>query len=177
MAADYSKEYLTKLLIGLCIFLALVLIGSIASMVLRRLGGKFEKDKRELFNLFGKISNVGFCAVGLTSFLGTIGIDVSAVIAGMGLTGFALGFAVKDAISNLLSGILIIFYHTFKPGDKISVVGCDGVVTEINLRYTKIENGDDAYIIPNSIIFNNWVKLMAPPKPPQPQSHLGLEPR
>ncbi len=168
MPYEYSKEYVTKLLIGLGVFLVLAVAGMITSAVIKRVGVKFEADKRELFNLFGKTVNIGFFGVGITSFLGTVGIDVSAVIAGMGLTGFALGFAIKDAISNLLSGILIIFYQTFKVGDRITVVGCDGVVVEINLRHTKIENGGDEYIIPNSIIFNNWVKKCRSSTPPSP---------
>ena len=44
---------------------------------------------------------------GFVTALGSVGVDVSALVAGLGLTGFALGFALKDTISNLLSGVLI----------------------------------------------------------------------
>ena len=44
--------------------------------------------------------------------LGILGVDIAALVAGLGLTGFALGFTLKDALSNLLAGILILFYQT-----------------------------------------------------------------
>ena len=60
---------------------------------------------------------------------------------------------------NLLAGILILFYHPFRCGDKIKVAGCEGVVTDINLRYTKLEDPDMAFLIPNSTCFTNWVAI------------------
>jgi small-conductance mechanosensitive channel len=59
--------------------------------------------------------------VGLVVALGTVGIDVTALVAGLGLTGFAIGFALKDIISNALSGILILIYKPFHHGDHIAV--------------------------------------------------------
>ena len=60
---------------------------------LRRLLARVEADKRPLVALAGETLFYIVIAVGLITGLGTMGIDVSALIAGMGLTGFALGFA------------------------------------------------------------------------------------
>ena len=57
-------------------------------------------------------------AIGLVTGFGTMGIDVSALIAGLGLSGFALGFALRDAVSNLIAGVLILLYRPFSYGDK-----------------------------------------------------------
>ena len=55
-----------------------------------------------------------------------MGINVSAIVAGLGLTGFAFGFAFKDMLSNFISGILIFIYEPFKLGDTIIVDGKEG---------------------------------------------------
>ena len=59
--------------------------------------------------------------IGFISALGTLGIDVTAMVAGLGLTGFALGFALKDVLSNAVAGVLILFYRPFALGDRIVV--------------------------------------------------------
>ena len=56
---------------------------------------------------------------GLVTALGTLGVDVSALVAGLGLTGFALGFAVKDTISNILAGVLLLVYRPFSKKDYV----------------------------------------------------------
>ena len=57
--------------------------------------------------------------VGVVTGFGTMGINVSALVASLGLTGFAFGFALRDAISNLLAGVLILLYRPFRLGEHI----------------------------------------------------------
>jgi small conductance mechanosensitive channel len=92
--------------------------------------------------------------------LGTLGINVSALVAGLGLTGFALGFAFKDALSNLLAGILILIYRPFMRGERISVTGLEGEVAELNFRYTVLRTPEKRILIPNSTLFTNAVTVM-----------------
>lgn len=97
----------------------------------------------------------------LVTLLGTLGVQVAPLVAGLGLGGFALGFALRDMVSNLLAGILILLYHPFRPGNEISVAGKQGRVAEINLRYTVLHASDDRTIlIPNSMIFTNPVEVL-----------------
>ncbi len=91
-----------------------------------------------------------------------MGVDVSALVAGLGLTGFALGFALRDAVSNLLAGILIILYQPFRPGDRIEVAGSAGTVVGVNLRYTVLDAGDRRILVPNSTLFSNSVTVEEP---------------
>lgn len=56
------------------------------------------------------------------------------------LTGFALGFALKDTISNLLAGVLILLYHPFEIGNRITISSYEGIVDSIDLRYTELKN-------------------------------------
>jgi len=84
-----------------------------------------------------------------------MGVNVSALVAGLGLTGFALGFAFRDALSNVLAGAMIRFYRPFRRQDWIKVGDYEGVVTEVNLRYTIIEREKFRVLIPNSNLLTN----------------------
>jgi small-conductance mechanosensitive channel len=81
-------------------------------------------------------------------------------VAGLGLTGFALGFALKDTISNLLSGILILLYQPFKIGNTIKVSGYEGDVVSIDLRYTELNSEGNKILIPNSKLFTDPIIVL-----------------
>ncbi len=98
--------------------------------------------------------------LGAISALGTLGIDVSAVVAGLGLTGFALGFALRDVISNLLAGVLILLYRPFAIGNRIKVAGCEGRVTAIDLRYTHLQHEEGSYLVPNGKLFTDSISVL-----------------
>ena len=97
--------------------------------------------------------------LGLITALGTLGVNISAIVAGLGLTSFAFGFAFKDMLSNLISGVLIFIYEPFKLGDTIEVEGKTGKVVEINLRYVTIEAENQKVLVPNSISVSKVISV------------------
>ncbi len=110
------------------------------------------------------VSQVVFYALlvlGLITSLGTMGVNVSALVAGLGIGGFALGFALRDAISNVLAGVLVLIYRPFRVGQHVSVAGFEGTVREINLRYTILVADGADHLIPNQILFTSPVKVRA----------------
>jgi small-conductance mechanosensitive channel len=119
-------------------------------------------DTNDLFDLLGRVASVSLILFGFITGLGTVGVDVSALVAGLGLTGFALGFAFRDVLSNLLAGVLILLYRPFSRGDRISVTGLEGMVTHIDLRYTNLECDGNLVLIPNSSLFTNPIIVFRP---------------
>ena len=97
--------------------------------------------------------------LGLITALGTLGVNISAIVAGLGLTGFAFGFAFKDMLSNFISGAHIFIYEPFKLGDTIEVEGRTGKVIDINLRYVTIEAEDQKVLVPNSISVSKVISV------------------
>lgn len=89
----------------------------------------------------------------------TWNIDMSAWLASAGIVGIAVGFAAKDTIANLLSGIFILADSPYKINDTIVIdSGERGKVTQIGLRSTRILTADDTEInIPNAIIANGKI--------------------
>ena len=98
--------------------------------------------------------------LGFITALGTLGINVTALVAGLGLTGFALGFALKDTISNMLSGILILLYRPFRIGNTIKISGFEGEVVVIDLRYTELSSEGSKILIPNSKLFTDPITVL-----------------
>ena len=105
----------------------------------------------------GSTSNIVLIILGIVTALGTLGIDVSAIVASLGLTGFAIGFAFKDALSNYLAGIMVILYKPYDIGDNVNITGCEGKITEIDLRYTTIENEGEIHMVPNSVCLSKTI--------------------
>ena len=112
-----------------------------------------------IVRLLGRTAKNLLILLGLITALGTLGADVSAMVAGLGLTGFALGFALKDILSNLISGILILLYEPFKLNDSIVVDKYEGKVVDINLRYTTISQEGNDVLVPNSFLFSKPISV------------------
>ncbi len=147
-----------RLGISLLIFLLFWFSGSMVQKVIRRLGEHSDLH-RDVLNLLGQTAKIGLILFGAIIALGTIQVDVSALVASLGLTGFALGFAFRDALSNLLAGVLILAYRPFRRNDRIAVAGFEGIVISIDLRYTTLQTEGKKVLIPNSTLFTNAVTV------------------
>lgn len=148
-------------------FAAIVLLGfwiaaAIAGKLIEHFSVRLGPERMELLNLGAQVARIGVRIFGGVTALGTLGVDVSALVAGLGLTGFALGFALKDALSNLLAGAMILFYRPFRRGSRISVGGFEGTVTQIDLRYTRLRGKEQDYLLPNSTLLTNAITLHRP---------------
>lgn len=145
---------------GLVVVVAFLIAATVGRRLLHRLSPRVAADKRPLVELAGATLRYVLIAVGVIMGLGTMGVDVSALIAGLGLTGFALGFALRDAISNLVAGVLILVYRPFAYGDNITVAGNSGTVVATNFRYTVLRTDNGAVVhVPNGTMFSNSVTV------------------
>lgn len=96
--------------------------------------------------------------VGLVVAVDALGFAPQTVVTGLGLTGLALGFALKDIISNFVSGLLILALRPFELGDQIVVGETEGSVERIELRATHIRTYDGRLVLlPNAEVFTSRV--------------------
>jgi MscS family membrane protein len=124
---------------------------------------KFERNntqvKRELINVGIKIINFFIVIIGILIALYFAGVDLTAVLSGLGIGGFAVAFAAKDTISNFFGTLSILFSDAFSQGDWIEIDGKEGTVVEIGLRVTTIRTFDNALIaMPNGTFASKDVK-------------------
>jgi small conductance mechanosensitive channel len=98
--------------------------------------------------------------------LSMLGIPMTSIIAVIGSAGIAIGLAMKDSLSNVAAGVLVLYGKIFKVGDYVEIGGTGGIVVEIGIAYTKLStiDGKDTYI-PNTTVagsvvinFNSQVK-------------------
>jgi len=144
-------------LFALIIFLAFLFLAIVVKKIVKRMTIRVALN-RNLQVFFSNCTYYLLLIIGIISALGTLGVDISALVAGFGLTGFAIGFAFKDIISNFLAGIFILLYHPFNIGDYIKIGSSEGRVKEINLRYTIMKGKDgEKILIPNSITFTKEI--------------------
>ena len=145
---------------SIAILAGFYVLGRFICFFLRKAMQRLSSDA-SLINLFVRSTRIVVSIIAIVTALGTLGVDVSALVAGLGLTGFALGFALKDTISNLLSGVLILLHKPFVIGDTITIAGFSGRVMQIDLRYTQLESEGKRIYIPNAKLFTDPLTVEA----------------
>jgi len=85
--------------------------------------------------------------------LGELGIKTTSLLGIIAAAGLAIGLALKDSLSNIASGVMIVIFRPFKIGDFIEVAGHAGTILEIRIFNTVLKSGDNKQIIiPNGEI-------------------------
>ncbi len=155
--ADAAVSFLPKLGTSIVILFVFWIVSFFIQRIIAKVSHTNKVDP-DLMRFMRRIGKWGVWIIGLGMALGTLGIDVTTLVAGLGLTGFAIGFALKDTISNSIAGIMVIAYKPFRRKDHIKVGSFEGCVKGIDLRYTVLESDEgDAIYIPNSFLFSNVV--------------------
>lgn len=91
--------------------------------------------------------------------LSQLGITLGPLLAGLGVAGFIVGFALQDTLGNFASGVMILLYRPYDVGDLVEVSGVNGQVHKMNLVSTSLLTLDNQlYIIPNTKIWGDVIK-------------------
>ena len=114
-------------------------------------------------------------SLGLIIAFSNAGIDVTSLIAGMGIGGLALAMAANDTVSNMFGGASIFADRPFEIGDEISLKGVSGSVEEIGIRTTRIRTYEDTiFIIPNKAVADSPVENLSSRRKRKRVLSLGL---
>ena len=143
----------------IAIVLVFFILAKISKRIIIRNAARLKLDGN-LTSLLARMSSITIIIFGIVTALGTIGVNVAALVAGLGLIGFAIGFALKDTISNLLSGVFILLYRPFEIGNRIKISGYEGVVISIDLRYTELDSEGNKILIPNAKLFTDPITVL-----------------
>lgn len=147
------------------IVIILILIGFrfLAAVIARLITRGLEKSKLQVSHLFREFaistSKKIVMLLGILVALSQLGIDVGPMLAGLGVAGFVIGFALKDTLSNFASGMMILVYRPFDVGDAVEVDGVVGKVKAMTLVSTTVLTFDNQQLmIPNNNIWGNTIK-------------------
>jgi len=115
--------------------------------------------KNEVINLTIKVSNTLLILAAIIAILKIVGVNLTALLSGLGIAGAAVAFAAKDSIANVFGSVSILLGDVFEQGDWIETKDVNGTVVEIGLRASTIRTFDNALIsIPNFELANKSVK-------------------
>jgi len=129
----------------------------IEKMVKRIVGDKIREAGRKraetLISIFGGTAKFAIGIIALLMILPEFGINIGALLAGVGLIGLAVGMASREIISDFLAGLFVILEDQYHVGDKVKIAGIEGEVEEITLRRTVIRDATGLiHLIPNGQI-------------------------
>ncbi|MBD1577894.1 mechanosensitive ion channel family protein [Vibrio sp. S11_S32] len=97
-------------------------------------------------------------SIGFLVALAQIGLDLTPILAGFGVAGIIIGFALQDTLSNFASGIMVLIYRPFDVGDWVSAAGVEGKVSHVSLVNTTIRTfNNEVLLIPNSKIWTDVI--------------------
>lgn len=150
---DRVEEYLVLHSGALLSAIAIIIVGALAARWIGKLVGRWLERKAmepPVRMLLVRIIKLLVFAAALVVALGTAGMDVTALIAGLSVAGVGVGLAAQGVLGNLFAGLTIIFTKPFRVGEYIELVGVQGQVTQIELLSTTLIHADRSRIvIPN----------------------------
>jgi small-conductance mechanosensitive channel len=155
--AESAVSVIPRALAAFTIIALFWLVARVIRFALRALFRHVVEDQTTE-SLIKQVIYYSIVAVGLLVAVDALGFEPQTVVTGLGLTGLALGFALKDIISNFVSGILILSLRPFDLGDQIVVGSTEGRVERIELRATQIRTYDGRVaLVPNAEVFTSRI--------------------
>ena len=162
--AGWAAERMPQLFINLFIFILIMLIFSKLGNLAKRLVTKsFDASDLHISQLLRDITiatvkNV-VLLIGLLIALAQMGVSVGPLLAGLGVAGFVIGFALQDTLGNFASGMMILLYRPFDVDDVVEIGGVFGTVRSMNMVNTTLLTFDNqTLILPNSKIWQEVIK-------------------
>ena len=133
------------------------LIVAIFDMLIGRLEKRGDLQKGKLVHMRRFFQIIIYTVAGFT-ILSLLDVNITGLVAGLGVGALVIGFGLKDIIENWVSGVLIMSGKTYAIGDVIRVGDLTGTVTDIALRTTKLKTYDrNEIIIPNSVLMREKI--------------------
>jgi small conductance mechanosensitive channel len=150
---------LPLIVIGVIVFVGFIIAGRLVKRIVVKTGERTRLDTT-LADLLGRVAS---------ALLAIFGLFVAAVvvfptfrpgdlIAGLGITSVAIGFAFKDVLQNFFAGVLILWRRPFVVGDQIRALDFEGTVEEITVRSTRLKTYDgERAVLPNGDVYTSAV--------------------
>ena len=148
-----------NILLSLLILLLSWLICRIVRRMIDRALNKIDKIDPSIGNIFYSVARVFIWLLALLIILDRFGVNTASVITVLGAAGLAVGLAMKDSLSNIAAGLMLLVLRPYRSGDYVDCGSVSGTIRQIGLFATELMTIDGMYImVPNSSILNAPVK-------------------
>ncbi len=154
---EEAVNFLPKIMAAVVIFILTLVLSAFIAKWIKKLVSKKVSDTETLQLIF-RIARWTLLIFGTVVALDQVSFDVTGFVAGLGVAGFTIGFALQDMAKNFISGLLLLYRQPFSVGDTVKLLDFTGVVTDINIRDTEMRTLDgEKVIIPNQDVFENSI--------------------
>lgn len=149
-------DLVVKLVTVAAVLLVFYILWKIISrLALPRIQATLDKTNYAFIQTVAKFAVMG---IGVIAALSAVGVQTGAVLASLGVVGLTIGFALRDTLSNIISGFLIFLDRPFTIDDLIEIDGRYGRVERISLRTTRVITPDGKMLaVPNAEVMNKTV--------------------
>ncbi|MEG1806118.1 MAG: mechanosensitive ion channel family protein [Clostridia bacterium] len=150
--AEKLQDKVPTLLKSVAYIVGIMVISRIVRLVLRTMLSRVHKGKSivDLLDSFVKYFSAIICVLIILTLWG---VDTTTLLASVGVLGLVVGLGAQSLISDILSGLFIIFEKTFEVDDIVVIDGFRGTVKSIGIRNTKlVDAGGDTKVVCNSDI-------------------------
>jgi small conductance mechanosensitive channel len=157
---ENAPDLLFRLLIFFAVLFVFRFLSRVTKRVVRVATRKSSLGMSELLiNILVSTSGGAVMALGVLMALSQVGISLAPMLAGLGVAGFIIGFALQDSLGNFAAGAMILIYRPFDVDDFVEVTGASGLVKKMNLVSTTIVTFDNqTLVVPNSKIWGDVIK-------------------
>jgi len=160
MLSKNSGSILFKVIILISLLLLFRLLAAFVGRVVRRSVQSSKVSVSVLMqDMLVSMASRLVLLIGLLIALAQIGVSLGPVLAGLGVAGFIVGFALQDTLGNFAAGMMILVYRPYDVGDFVEAAGVSGLVKSMSIVSTTILTVDNqTLIIPNSKIWGDVIK-------------------
>jgi small-conductance mechanosensitive channel len=148
-------DFLPRVIAGVVVFIITLYISAWIARIVKRSAQRRNADP-EIVILLTRGTRWTLIILGIIVSLEQVNFDVTGLIAGLGIAGVTIGFALQDVAKNFIAGVLLLIQQPFEIGDVVKILDYVGTVQGITLRTTDILAQDGRMVIvPNSEVFVN----------------------
>jgi small conductance mechanosensitive channel len=160
---DWFMEHGIRILVIIAIFVVIYFILRhfvplvVKRAILRRMKEQPEEEIKKrantLSSVFVDICGIIIAIIAICTILPEFGVNITALVAGLGIAGLAIGLGAQSLIKDLLAGIFILLEDWYRVGDVVNIAGIAGLVKEVGLRRTVLRDLDGiVHSVPNGEI-------------------------
>ncbi|MGE5225221.1 MAG: mechanosensitive ion channel family protein [Omnitrophica WOR_2 bacterium] len=148
---------LPNIIVSLVIFFVGLFLANTITRLVRGMMDR-RNSAREATALITRLIYWGFTSLVIIAALENIGFNLTAFLAGLGIVGIVIGFALQDISKNFVSGLILLSMRPFNVGDMLGVTSYQGTVLAIETRSTKLLTLDGRIVlIPNADLMTNAI--------------------
>lgn len=148
-----------NLLLAIVVLIVTRLLVALVRKSIRQAEGRVQRYDSTLTPLLSSVTAYAIYGIGLVVVLDIFGVNTNSIIALLGAMGIAIGLALKDTLSNIAAGIMLLILRPFRAGHFIEAGSFSGTVKEIGLFTTVMETADGQFLsMPNSSLWNVPIK-------------------